>query len=121
MSNNARREADRVTERTARSIVASAQVAMSEPKSGKVYVRGNVAHQASAPGEAPAVDTGVLRASGGVEPAGDRDGWWAYFSAEYGLYLEYGTPTIEPRPFLRPAVEQHRDEYLDEIARLVGR
>lgn len=34
--------------------------AMNQPHSGRIYTRGNVQHQASAPGEAPAIDTGAL-------------------------------------------------------------
>ena len=33
------------------------------PRTGRIYRRGGVVHQASAPGEAPASDTGELRQS----------------------------------------------------------
>ncbi len=36
---------------------------MRGPKSGRVYRRKSVVHRASAPGEAPAIDTGILRFS----------------------------------------------------------
>ena len=29
-------------------------------------------------------------------------------TVEYGKWLELGTPTIDPRPFLRPALEKNK-------------
>jgi len=114
-----RRAADREAEGTARSILSHAQIAMSEPKHGKAYRRGERVHIASAPGEAPAVDTGALRASGYVEPV--QPGTWEVgFTAEYAAAEEFGTPRIEPRPYLRPAVEAYRERFLAAIRRLVG-
>ncbi len=114
-----RRAADREAEGTARSILSHAQIAMSEPKHGKTYRRGERVHIASAPGEAPAVDTGALRTSGYVEPV--QPGTWEVgFTAEYAAAEEFGTPRIEPRPYLRPAVEAYRERFLAAIRRLVG-
>ncbi len=114
-----RRAADREAEITARSILSGAQVAMSEPKHGREYPRGDTVHIASAPGEAPAVDTGALRASGYVKQV--QPGTWEVgFTAEYAAALEYGTPRIEPRPYLRPEVEKHRDGFMGAIRRPVG-
>lgn len=66
-------------------------------------------HRASAPGEAPAPDTGALRRSAFVErtATGVRVG----VAMPYGRALEFGTSgagrfrrtTILPRPFMRPA------------------
>lgn len=63
-------------------------------------------HRASAPGEAPATDTGRL--VGSIQA--NIEGKSAEVSAntEYAAYLEFGTRTIEPRPFLFPALEQER-------------
>jgi hypothetical protein len=47
------------------------------PASGRVYVRGNVTHQASAPGEAPATDTGRLASSTEYRLATDCHCGWA--------------------------------------------
>lgn len=44
-------------------IEAEAKVSMSGPKHGVLYKRGKKSHRASAPGEAPAVDTGKLKNS----------------------------------------------------------
>lgn len=114
-----RREADRLASATAFSILRHAQVAMAAPKHGMQYPRGGRVHVASAPGEAPAIDTGALSASGYAERV--QEGTWEVgFSTEYAAALEYGTPRIESRPYLRPAVEAHRDGFMAAIRRLVG-
>lgn len=114
------REIDEVCNSTAHDIQARAQMAiMNPPKSGRIYRRGNVTHQASAPGEAPATDTGMLAGSAYTKPLGQAD-YETGFTAEYAAPLEFGTPTIQPRPFLRPAVEAVRERFLSAIRRIVG-
>jgi len=72
------------------------------PKTGRIYQRGNVRHQASAPGEPPANDLGFLASSMRIDVT-------AKFAvdlsavAPYAVFLEYGTRKMAPRPFLRPA------------------
>lgn len=57
----------------------------------------------SSPGDPPAVVTGNLRAS--LTVARIRQALWEMrVGAEYSSYLEYGTPKMAARPFLRPAV-----------------
>lgn len=73
------------------------------PKSGRIYQRGGVEHQASAPGEPPASDTGNLVNSITTRYAGEYSGF-VTVGAEYGPYLEYGTQKMEPRPFARIAL-----------------
>ena len=115
------REIDVVCENTALDIQARAQMAiMNPPKSGRIYRRGNVAHQASAPGEAPATDTGNLVNSAYTKKLGDSD-YETGFTAEYAAALEFGTAKIEPRPYLRPAVEAVKKAFLDAIKRIVER
>jgi hypothetical protein len=63
----------------------------------------------SQPGEPPGVDTGALRASMHWEPDGRlrrviMDG------VEYGLYLEEGTTTLQPRPFVQPVFHFWRSQ-----------
>lgn len=78
-------------------------------KSGRVYKRGQVKHQASAPGEAPASDTGNLMKSIYSEKV--RDLTYVVGSRiVYALHLEYGTRKMAARPFFRPAVEQEKTE-----------
>lgn len=77
------------------------------PKTGVVYKRRNVRHQASAPGEAPATDTGRLVASGRVDQPQSLVAN-LIFSADYAAALEYGTRHMAARPFMRPAGEAQR-------------
>lgn len=77
---------------------------MSGPKTGKTYRRRGVTHQASAPGEAPASDTGTLVQRSRTEYDAPQLTGRVIFSTAYALALELGTERIEPRPFLRPAL-----------------
>jgi hypothetical protein len=114
------REIDEECERTALDIQARAQMAIQNPpKSGRIYQHGNVLHQASAPGEAPASDTGALATNVTVNHDGPSD-WSTTWNEEYAPDLEYGTPTILPRPFARPAVEAVKERFLSAIRRIVG-
>jgi HK97 gp10 family phage protein len=74
-------------------------------KSGRRYRRRGVIHQASAPGEAPASDTGRLVQSIRVkhEPGSKRA--IVVASTRYAVDLEFGTRHMAARPFLRPAVQ----------------
>lgn len=64
-------------------------------------------HQASAPGEPPATDTGLLRASIRHELAVEDDELAAYIGSDlnYSEYLELGTHKMAPRPFLTPSLD----------------
>lgn len=77
-----------------------------EAKTGRIYQRGGVSHQASDDGQPPAVDTGRLVGSIGVFPnltqfeieAGVKQPM-----VEYAQWLEFGSRRMEERPFIRPA------------------
>lgn len=77
---------------------------MSGPKTGHVYTRRGVKHQASAPGEPPASDTGTLVQRSTTEYDHARLVGAVVFRTKYAEALELGTERIEPRPFLRPAL-----------------
>ena len=73
--------------------------------SGRTY-KG---HKASAPGETPATDTGVLINSliSRLESATPKRAKATFGpTVEYGVYLEYGTSKMEKRPYLRPAFDK---------------
>ena len=61
-------------------------------------------HQASAPFQAPASDTGRLASS--IEWRMDNLEGTVFTRVDYGRYLEFGTKSIEPRPWLLPSVEE---------------
>ena len=110
----------------------SAKESMAEQKHGRWYLKGSgsdAIYQASAPGEAPAIRTGVLQS--GVThtyPKMGIDGWMHCYvgsDEDYGLYLELGVGRfvfgssrasaaltgdwrIAPRPWLRPALDKNR-------------
>ncbi len=74
------------------------------------------AHQASAPGEAPASDTGYLvnNRSINIDTASIRA--TLSFHAAYAVFLEYGTDRMEPRPFARPALMNTWNAVIGAIA-----
>ena len=108
----------------ARGIVAATEAVRSEairlvlspPKTGRTYRRRGVEHQASAPGEAPASDTGRLAAS--IRTSYDLDAIVGTVTAStaYAAALEYGTPRMAPRPYMRVALANKRSD----IAALVA-
>ena len=91
------------------------------PKLGAKPRRGQY-RPPSAPGHAPAVQTGTLFTSLAMDTSelDDPDTPTVRVgpmpTAPYGLWLERGTETVEPRPFLRPAlryIEQIADEAIE--------
>lgn len=56
-----------------------------------------------------AVDTGRLRNS--VTHYVKDNTAYIGTNVEYGMYIEFGTSKMKPRPFLRPAARDHTTEY----------
>jgi hypothetical protein len=77
-------------------------------KAGKWYAwtRTLPGHTSSAPGEAPAGDTGTLMISISHTMVQTDSGIGAEVGSplEYAWFLELGTKLMAPRPFLRPAL-----------------
>lgn len=90
-------------------------------KSGRSYQKYNPTrtHRASAPGEAPATDTGNLVSNIMVEDKGDSIE--VQSNAEYSKFLEFGTSKMEARPFLFPAYEMSRQKIVEAIFKRVVR
>jgi len=108
------------------------------PKTGRVYTHifrtingvpvpvderaGNnlsPSHQASAPGEAPATDTGRLASSVTFRATGKLE--CEVFSAvEYAPYLESGTQRIAPRPAWTPAAEKAKPKFVERVAKAIA-
>mgnify|MGYP003344296938 CR=1 FL=1 len=93
-------------------VVERMKVSFAQAKSGRVYrvSRTGRPHQASAPGEAPAILTGFLSNSILTAFPGPRVGEIT-IGAQYAPYLEQGTRTIAPRPYIRPAIKGTLDEF----------
>lgn len=122
---------------------------MEGPKSGRVYTRGAITrsakgrqgkgliaqgarsrkgrvtvgykyHRASAPGEAPAVDTGVLRGSIQGEMTGRTSGI-VFTNLVYSWVLEFGGRRIKARPFFKPASAEGGDFFLQMAQQELGK
>jgi hypothetical protein len=94
------------------------------PKTGRTYTRGtgqNLSreHTASAPGEAPATDTGTLVSSIVFKQESKLTATVSSRLA-YAYYLEFGTSRIDPRPAWVPAVEKMRPRFEAAIARAMS-
>ena len=92
------------------------------PKTGREYprgVNGDKVHRASAPGQAPATDTGALvsstyirRVDSFIQAIGSR--------LDYAFYLEFGTLRMEPRPSWMPAAEKNAPRLEKRFARIIA-
>jgi hypothetical protein len=110
----------RVCESTAERVLVDAELLINTPpRAGRLYRRGDRFHQASAPDEPPITDYGNLAASGYTKKIATAE-HEVGFTAEYAKPLEYGTPRVKPRPFLRPSVEKEKpgfEEAMGAVAR----
>lgn len=109
ISQTLEQRAKQLVKNTAFGILSDVREAMAESKSGREYKRKGRPHIASAPGEAPAIDTSTLANSINVEV----DGLTATVgtNVEYAMHLEFGTTRMEPRPFFGPAFEKAKPEF----------
>ena len=92
---------------------------MQTAKTGRLYRTRGVVHRASAPGESPASDTGRLANS--ITTAYDATKLSGMVSANtvYAPYLEYGTMKMEPRPFMRPALANTQQQFVESVEKAV--
>lgn len=92
------------------------------PATGEVYQKYNPrrTHQASAPGEAPATDTGRLASSVTIEDTGPIE-IEVGTEVEYGPYLEFGTRDIDPRPNWVPSVQEEEPKYVRRVEAAIRR
>jgi len=89
-------------------------------KTGRIYEKylPRRSHQASAPGEPPATDTGRLAASIEAEVSGMSGAVGT--GLDYGKYLEFGTTKMKARPWLTPSVEEQRPDWNRRIVKLIN-
>ena len=90
-------------------------------KTGRVYRRGGVEHQASAPGEPPASDTGQLVNSIGTVYDTTTLTGRVVAKSKHAPPLEFGTKNMEPRPFLRPALANKQADIQKYVAEELSR
>ena len=92
------------------------------PASGVTYEKSNPnrTHTASAPGEAPATDTGRLASSVNFRREGAMA---ATVGSEvvYASMLEFGTARISPRPAWVPATEAMRPKFRQRLETALAR
>ena len=86
------------------------ELIMSPPKTGRIYRRRGVSHQASAGGEAPANDQGTLVNTRRIDFFEDQLRARLTFSARHAPHLEFGTQRMEPRPFARRALAERMED-----------
>ena len=85
-------------------------------KSGVLYQKYNPRreHRASAPGQAPASDTGNL-VSKIIVKQKSSDVTNVESNANYSAFLEYGTSKMEARPFMFPAFEKSKKPIINAV------
>lgn len=116
LADNLEPRAARVVKETITEIKDDIETAMRLPKSGVVYG----SHQASAPGDAPAVDEGDLIDSLQAEMTGPTAGEVRVDDPK-GALLEYGSAggKIAARPFMTPAANANRQRFNDKMEGII--
>lgn len=105
-------------------VVNDLRLELSKPGTGRVYdtmfftdnlgrvhpIGTRPPHTASAPGEPPAVDTGMLRASYGHQVTREVNGAVLEIGTgdQKAKYLEFGTSKMAARPHLRPVIARNQ-------------
>lgn len=124
----ANRVAMDAAERGMRAVVLDAEAILKAniltgPRSGRIYSRGkDRTHQASAPGEAPAVDHGELRNSVTTEVIRGTSEIRGIVTVnkEYAAALELGTEKIRPRPYLSRLARDYSDRLRRVFSKFAG-
>lgn len=127
VSSEVRQQIHIETERVFQNVVTMAN----DTKSGRIYIKhdagadpGGRRHQASAPGEPWANDTGNALSNTDTRYEGsDQIFVRGVVSLDfpYAKYLEFGTEKMEPRPMAIPALEDRIDKIVNNIRNAVKR
>jgi len=118
---NMDREISQVVNATAQNVRTDAVKSIQRgPNTGRIYelTTPSRSHRASAPGEAPATDTGRLASSVSVRASGTMTAY-VFTPIEYGPHLEFGTQNMAARPWLFPAMESQRADWLKRLGTVV--
>ena len=114
-------ESAEIVAETLAEIDTTVQVGMAAGGGGRIYIRRGRAHQASSPGNMPARDLGALSASLQTELVPGKAKGYYYTVMDYGVYLEYGTSKMAPRPFMTPSAERARPNFISKFRNLERR
>jgi HK97 gp10 family phage protein len=91
---------------------------MQEAHHGRIYSKGGRTHQASAPGETPAIDLGHLVDS--IESSLiDSTSSQVATDSDIAPFLEFGTSRMEARPFMRPAADEHEEDVVQAVSETI--
>ena len=66
------------------------------------------------------VDTGHLKRNINVDIANDELSAEIYTDVEYAPHVEFGTENAPAQPFLFPAYEEEKNEYMDKLEKALG-
>lgn len=121
---DAGKEVHRDNRKVVRLLKGAAETKLTGPRSGRVYttyfftrsdgvvvpIGSRPPHHASAPGEAPARDSGDLLRSMRIDGRRAAEGALITVACTsgYGHYLEFGTSKMLPRPFMRPLMNENQ-------------
>ena len=109
---NPEKHLKQLVQRATTTVEGTAKESIMSGGSGRTYQKYNPRrqHTASAKGEPPATDTGFLvsNITSSVKQQGTSVIGQIVASAPYASFLEFGTSTIDPRPFMQPALEKNR-------------
>ena len=109
---NPEKHLKQLVQRATTTVEGTAKESIMSGGTGRTYQKYNPRrqHTASAKGEPPATDTGFLvnNITSSVKQQGTTVVGQIVASAPYAPYLEFGTSTIDPRPFMQPALERNR-------------
>jgi HK97 gp10 family phage protein len=84
----------------------------------RAYKRGTKIHYASKPGNPPAIDTGNL--IGKILMSVKSSEVELGTNVKYGKWLEEGTGSMEPRPWLEPAIERNENKIMNNITKAIN-
>ena len=66
---------------------------------------------------APVGETGFLKNS--ISSRENTNGAEVFVGADYGYYVEMGTSKMAAKPYIRPAIEQHSNEIVNAVAKVL--
>jgi HK97 gp10 family phage protein len=89
-----------------------------EQNAGAIVAKAALDIEAGAKLRAPVL-TGFLRGSVQASQIAERH-WRVTVGADYGIYQEYGTVHIPPRPYFEPAINEVWPGFQDAMRKVLG-